>query len=136
MLDTDVVAACLLGEAERADSARQVLDQAEILKAPDYLQVELANVLWKAALQGRVSADSVTAMQQAVLLLGIDWTPAAELLAGATVRAIEARHPVYDMLFVELAARTEALVVSFDRRLQAVAPRWVCAPEAWLASRR
>jgi predicted nucleic acid-binding protein len=47
--------------------------------------------------------------------LGIESVATATLCQGALLRAVTAGVPAYDTLFVELAARTNCPLVTFDR---------------------
>ena len=52
-----------------------------------------------------------------------------ELWRGATMRAIHAGHPAYDVFFVELAIRLRTVVASFDGKLRRRFPEYVKRPE-------
>jgi predicted nucleic acid-binding protein len=133
VVDTDVVAAALLGEAERGDEAAHVLQIAEELLAPTHLQAELANVVWKATVLGHLADEGVAEVLATAGALPIKYVSVNELWEGGVARAILARHPVYDTLFIELAERESALVVSYDRPLRERFPERVRTPAAVLA---
>jgi predicted nucleic acid-binding protein len=118
VVDTDVIASALLGEPQTGDEAARLLAGRWELLAPAHWKAELCNVVWKAARLGRLrleSVDGVLSLAEALPIASID---VAELWRGALGRAIEADHPAYDTLFVELAARLGTFVVSYDRRFR------------------
>jgi len=65
-------------------------------------------------------------VQQAVtnlLALGIEWTSSAQLVRPAARLAVELGHPVYDCLYLALAASHSAPLATADERLRRVAER-------------
>jgi predicted nucleic acid-binding protein len=113
-----VVAAALLGEPGRGDQAEQILVGSYQLLAPAHWQAKLANVVWKATIWGALSKEYVEQILVVASRLPIANVPVSDLWYGAVGRAIAAKHPVYDTLFVELAVREKAPLVSFDRKLK------------------
>jgi predicted nucleic acid-binding protein len=132
VVDTDVVAAALLGEENRGREASALLVRARALMAPAHWKAELANVIWKAVGFGATTAEHVGALLDAADAIPIISVDVAELWRGALARAIAARHPVYDTLFVELAVREQTRVASYDRKLQNQFPMFVSAPSVLL----
>ena len=128
VIDTDVLAAALLGEEGTAALATAVLTGGHELLAPAHWKAELANVVWKAALSGRVAPGAIDEVLTLAAALPITSVDVAELWRGAVASAIEARHPAYDTLFIELAAREETMVVTFDRALRTRFPERALAP--------
>src|SRR5262249_19519899 len=63
----------------------------------------------------------LTDVEQAVthlLAIGITWTPSASLLRPAARLAAELGHPVYDCMYLALAASHSALLATADERLR------------------
>ncbi len=118
MVDTDVVAAALLGEPETGAQAERLLASRLELYAPVHWTAELSNVVWKAVRIGRLAKGTVDRVLSLAEALPIIAVPVAALWRGAVARAIANDHPVYDTLFVELATRLGARVASFDRQLR------------------
>lgn len=134
VVDTDVVAAALLGEEGRGREASSLLARTREAMAPSHWKAELLNVVWKAASFGGLGAADVTALLDLAEAIPVTSTEVAELWRGALARAIAARHPTYDTLFVELAAREGVQVASYDRALARKFPTLVSAPSALLQS--
>lgn len=102
---------------EQEDLARRILVQAEVLLAPDFLRVELANVLWKSTVRGGLDSDQALRIME-----GLDDHPVAlqatePLVPRALRLAVELAHPVYDCVYLALAEREDCRVVTADRRL-------------------
>lgn len=132
VVDTDVVAAALLGEEPRGTHATRLLATADVLLAPSHWKAELANVLWKAVVFGAVSAGALDELFRAAELLPIRSIDVSELWRGATARAVALRQPAHDVLFVELALREGVPMASFDRTLTRKLPRVVRSPSKLL----
>ena len=84
----------------------QALDAADLVLAPELMLTELANTLWKLRRADRLN----------------DLDP-QELLAEALALACHLNHPVYDCLYLALARREAAVLVTADKRLQQLAAR-------------
>ena len=110
---------------------RYVRDEVRFL-VPDLFWAELANVLWKAARQGRctkaAAQQAVTAMQKR----NLPTVPSQMLLDQALALAIAFDRSVYDCLYVVLALQSKTHLVTADERLaNALAARF---PVKWLGS--
>jgi predicted nucleic acid-binding protein len=130
VVDTDVIAAALLGEPRRGREAGRLLASGRGLLAPSHWQAELANVVWKATVLGRLPLERVDAVMAAASRLPVVSVAVSGLWRGAVARAIAVRHPVYDTLFVELAEREGTRVVSYDRAFREKFPGVVVEPVA------
>ena len=110
---------------------RYVKDEVRFV-LPDLFWAELANVLWKAARQGRctkmTARRAVTAMQE----FNLPTVPSQLLLDEALALAFAFDRSVYDCLYVALALRSKAQLVTADERLaNALAAR---LPVKWLGA--
>ena len=100
-----------------SDRAERLLGANEDLIAPDLLPIEAANALWKKTVRREISARDA---EQALALLqesGLVLRPTGPLLAPALAIAHRLDHPVYDCVYVALARRERARLVTSDRRL-------------------
>ena len=88
------------------------------LVAPDLIIAECANVAWRRVRDGQVSVDQAEASLKALP----DWfqtlTPSADLHQSAFRIARTLSHPVYDCLYIALAARDAAPLITADKALQ------------------
>lgn len=132
VVDTDVIAAAVLGEPRVGEEAGRLLAGRWEILAPSHWKAEFANVLWKAARSGRVAAENIDCLLTIAEGLPIASVPTEELWRGAVARAVLSDHPVYDTLFVELAARSRTHVASYDQPLQKRFPSLVKRPAAIL----
>jgi len=115
VVDTDVVAYFLLGTEAFVSEARMALEVVSRPLAPGHWEAELTNVLWMAIRAGALSADEGPVRLGLARRLGIESVATATLCQGALLRALTTGVPVYDTLFVELAARTGCPLVTFDK---------------------
>ena len=94
------------------------LTAASLVIAPALLLTEVANVLWKLqrAKALRDGADPQDLLRTAAELVD-HLEPDRSLQAEALALAIRLNHPVYDCLYLALARREAATLVSRDQRL-------------------
>ncbi len=115
VVDTNVVAYLLLGTKAFVDEARDALRAEVDLLAPAHWEAELANVLWMAVRSGVLPPEEGPMRLSLARRLGIETVATATLCQGALLRSLASGLSVYDTLFVELAARTDCLLVTFDK---------------------
>jgi predicted nucleic acid-binding protein len=105
VLDASAAVRLILSYPSAADLAERVGGAALVL-APELMLTELANTLWKLRRADRLN----------------DLDP-QELQAEALALACHLNHPVYVCLYLALARREAASLISSDRRLNALAER-------------
>lgn len=99
---------------------------------PDLFWAEFANILWKAARQGRCTKDEGDAAIAAMRNRGLPTVPSTELVADAFRFANAFGRTVYDSLYVALAVTAKAHLVTADEKLaNAVAAH---LPVKWLGT--
>ncbi|MDI7267274.1 MAG: type II toxin-antitoxin system VapC family toxin [Myxococcota bacterium] len=128
VLDTDVIAAALLGEPDRGEEASRFIARCREPMAPAHWKAELASVVWKAVVLGRLPRDRIGVVLDEASRLPITSVDVSDLWQGAVMRAAGAKHPVYDVLFVELAVRECTVVASYDRDFRRAFPDLVILP--------
>ncbi len=91
--------------------------------APELMLTELANTLWKLQWAHRLNdldpQELLAEARELVARLESD----RHLQAEALALACHLNHPVYDCLYLALARREAASMISSDRRLNALAER-------------
>lgn len=101
--------------------ARRILDGyragALNLAAPDLLNAELGNIVWKKQAYQGLDGDDARAVIDGFRNLVIAFTPTADLLADAYNLAITHRRTVYDSLYLALTIQEECQFVTADERL-------------------
>ena len=117
------VAVKLLVEEPDSGAARELAASGRELHAPRLMASEVANALWRKARVGQIErADAGSAM---ALLpeMPVRWNDDETVSADAVRLALSLDHPVYDCVYLALAHRVGATVVTADRRFaNAVAP--------------
>lgn len=116
VLDASAIAAALFRESG-ADRARAVLTSSRTLHAPDLVHAELANVIWKRFRRGDIDRDEAGELLQDLLCLPLRITPSAELVEPALQLGLATDRTVYDCLYVALAIRLGAEMLTADKRL-------------------
>jgi predicted nucleic acid-binding protein len=100
-----------------SDEADRVRDGEDDVLAPDLLLVEVANALWRKAAAREISFREADAAFDLVRRSGIDLHPSGPLLPRAMEVARRLGHPVYDCVYIALAEREDAALVTADQRL-------------------
>lgn len=130
VVDTNVVAYLLLGTEQYVDEARTFMATLDAALAPALWEAELANVLWMAIRNKILTVEEATSRLALADSLGIHAVPNRTLWQGALVRAHQAGVAVYDTLFVELAAREQLPLATFDAALLRTFPNIAARPAA------
>lgn len=115
VVDTNVVAYLLLGTERFVDEAMTCFEAVSDPVAPAHWEAELTSVVWMAIRAGVLPAEEGPVRLGLARRLGIESVATATLCQGALLRAVSAGVPVYDTLFVELAARVGCPLVTFDK---------------------
>ena len=117
VVDASAMLCLITGHPEALEIERRVA-QSSLVLAPALMLTEVANVLWK--LQ-RAAALPVAADPQGLLRAAAELVdhlePDRHLQAEALALAIRLNHPVYDCLYLALARREAASLLSCDQRL-------------------
>lgn len=117
VVDASVAAKWFIEETGRAQAIR-LLDFSD-RQAPDLLLAEVANVVWKKALRGQITAHQARFVCASIAGYFDAIHPSETLIEDAIRMAVLLRHPIYDCLYLACAARAGAYLVTADRRLLA-----------------
>jgi predicted nucleic acid-binding protein len=138
VLDASVAAKWLLPAAKES-----LLDQANRLAAlhvkrelqllaPDLIEAEIGNVLWKAVRRNRISRANAEKSLRDFVALEIATIPTSDLLEQALQIAVAWDRSFYDSLYVALAVSAKAELITADERLvNALGSRF---PVRWLGA--
>lgn len=121
IVDASVAFKWLVPESD-SDAALALFETTEPLYAPDLVLTEVANAMW--ARLRKVDGDHGPAVKAAASALPRMLTllvPVVELLPRAIELAFNLQHPIYDCLYLALAEREKAALITADRRLIATA---------------
>ena len=122
VVDASVAVKWLVDE-EDADVADQLMASGQELHAPRLMASEVANVLWRKARVGQIERADAGAAMTLLTDMPVRWNDDETVGADAVRLALTLDHPVYDCVYLALAHRIGATVVTADRRFAAaVAP--------------
>ncbi|MEG3086687.1 type II toxin-antitoxin system VapC family toxin [Sphingomonas sp. PB4P5] len=109
------VAVKFVAQEDGSDAAYEIVDGPEVLIALDWTLVEVASALWKKVKFSRLLAVHAEDNLDCLPKLFERLYPAEPLLAESLKLAFRLRHPIYDCLYLALAIREDADVITADR---------------------
>jgi len=121
VLDASVALRWLLDEAE-AVTAFELLEK-YILHAPDFLLVEVSNVLWVKTRAQRLNREGAEELYARLTELPITYWPTAELIARSRAASFAYDLTLYDTLYVALSARSGHPLATADQGIVAALQR-------------
>jgi predicted nucleic acid-binding protein len=102
------------------------------LLAPDLIEAEIGNILWKAVRRNRISQSEAQNSLRRYAALGIQALPTSDLMGQALQIALACDRSFYDSLYVALAVATKTELITADERLvNALGSRF---PVRWLGA--
>lgn len=120
VLDSNLGVKWVLDE-DLSEKARSVRDEflrgLHELLAPDVFMVEAAHALTRAQRQGRITPGEVDDLITDLMATPPDFHPHTPLLSRAIAISVQARHGVYDCLYVALAEREGCALLTADTRM-------------------
>jgi predicted nucleic acid-binding protein len=122
VLDASAAVRLILADPAATDLAERVGGAALVL-APELMLTELANTLWKLQRADRLNVLDPQELLAEARELVDRLEPDRHLQPEALALACHLNHPVYDCLYLALARREAASLISSDRRLNALAER-------------
>ena len=120
VVDASVVLRIVTGHLEAPGLQQQLFDSSFVL-APALLQTEVANGLWTLKRAGALADLNPQDLLKEATELVDHLEPDQNLQVEALALAIHLNHSVYDCLYLALARREAAELLTVDRRLQALA---------------
>ncbi len=118
VIDASVALKWVLSETG-SDAADALLDQD--LMAPALWLAEAANVLWRKARTGDITAEQASARLSELMNAPVGSLGMEPYLEQALKLAVEIGHPVYDCIYLALALHHRTHVVTADRRFASAA---------------
>ena len=115
VVDASVVVKWFVNE-EGSDSAKLLRDGPHQLFAPQLMALEVGNVLRNKTRRGELRSLEAEAFASNIPALALNWTEDGDLVVDAVRLALALDHPVYDCVYLALAQRLGATVVTSDRR--------------------
>ena len=122
VVDANVVVKWLVDEDQVEEAARVLQSESE-LHAPRFMAAEVADVLWQKANRSEISPEAAGTLADSLGSLPLIWADDEAFLSDAVRLAIEIGHPAYDCIYLALARRLGAPLVTADMRfVNRVAP--------------
>jgi predicted nucleic acid-binding protein len=97
-------------------SARRLLTGTEDLLVPDLIFSEVGNILWKRVRSQQMSEAEAQTVLQSLGTLPLVVSPSWPLALSALMIACQAQRTVYDNLYLALAVRENAIMVTADEK--------------------
>lgn len=115
MLDASVLAALYVDDpaTEQSEAALSHL-AGDDLHAPDFVVLEVANVLWKRVRREELHAEDAMAAIADLSAASIHLHPVSNLVAQALALALAHAFTTYDATYVALATRVGGIVITND----------------------
>ncbi len=102
---------------------RESVLNSDLVQAPELMLTEVANALWRLQRAGQLPAERLQRrLSRAAELVDVI-EPDRHLQVEALALACHCDHPVYDCLYLALAGREAAGLLTADQRLQQLADR-------------
>ena len=91
--------------------------------APDIILAEVRNALLTRVRRGLSSRQEAAQAEAEFIGLGMTVEPSRDLLSSAFALGLSLEHPIYDCLYLALAAERAGTLVTADRRMSELARR-------------
>lgn len=115
VLDASVVVKWYLDE-DSSEAARTMQGQEFDVAAPQFLLVEVANVLWKHSRKGALDSSTASEILAALEQAPIRWHEDMDLFQGGFLLATQTGRTVYDCLYLALARQSDRSLITADRK--------------------
>ncbi|MEX2168595.1 MAG: type II toxin-antitoxin system VapC family toxin [Pirellulales bacterium] len=134
VVDASVIGAAHLRE-DYTDVAKELLAVTANLYAPDIIDAEFANALWKRHRRGEMEANEAQQLLKEVAFLPLRIVSCLELASEALEIAIDTGRTVYDSLYLALAIQQKVKLITADKRfVNALAKSPYAKHIEWLGS--
>jgi predicted nucleic acid-binding protein len=118
VVDASVVVKWFVPEIH-SDKARRLLTLSHEYFAPDVLLAEAANTIWKKVRRRELRPEDGRRLVVDIGRIAVDAIPCRLLVDDACALAVTTERTVYDCLYLALAVRLDALMLTADERLMA-----------------
>lgn len=111
----------MMEESPQAAEFRELVITAEVVLAPELMLTEVANALWRLQRAGQLELEGLHQRLSKASDLVDHIEPDRHLQVEALALACHLDHPVYDCLYLALARREAAMLLTADQRLEKLA---------------
>ncbi len=116
VMDTSVALEIAMGSSDGISFQSLMMEQ-EVCVAPSFFRVEMANAVRSQVSRGLIPArGAIDLYNRSLDLMDVFW-PSEDLFPEALTEAIRLNHLVYDIVYLVLARRLGATLLSKDKRL-------------------
>ena len=120
VLDASAVIGVVLSMPDSLQHVK-LLEDAHLVLAPDLFVAEVCNAVWRYRRAALLSSSECESVLERALELADRLESSHNLYLEAFALAERHGHPVYDTLYLVLARRNNALILTRDRRLAKLA---------------
>jgi predicted nucleic acid-binding protein len=120
VLDASAAVGIVIGTTS-VDTFGSIIANADLVIAPDLFTAEVCNAFWKYGKAGQLTTDACKNGVGRALALTDRLESSHTLHGEAFALALRYSHPVYDTLYLVLARRNSATLLTMDRRLAELA---------------
>ena len=113
VVDASVAVKWLIAE-DGSDAAHRLVAGGDDLHAPRLMASEIANALWRKSRLGEIERSRAGALTATVSKMPVRWSADETVCADAVRLALALDRPVYDCVYLALAYRIGAQVVTAD----------------------
>lgn len=99
-----------------SNHAENILSSEQDLIAPDFLLIEVSNVLWKKVLRNEIQSKEAHYILQQLRSGFLDLIPIDRLVERGLEIGVALSHPVYDCLYLALAEKENVKVITADEK--------------------
>ncbi len=117
VLDASAAIEVVLGRSQ-AGRLGGVLEEADVVLAPDLFIAEVVNTIWKYHRFERLGLDACDRAMESALALVDNLISSKEIYGEAFLLARTAHRPAYDMFYLALARREDAVFLTLDKTLR------------------
>jgi predicted nucleic acid-binding protein len=115
VVDASVAAKWIFEEIHSAAAHNLLLSSAELL-APEFIEIEIGNILWKKVRSGTVAREDGDAQLALFRSLNLSLFSTQTISHAAYYIAVETDRTYYDSLYLALAISQNCLLVTADRK--------------------
>jgi predicted nucleic acid-binding protein len=116
VVDASAAVEIALG-SEFSQTFQEVLNEADVVLAPDTFPAEITNVFWKYGHHSHLPADICQHGIAYCLDLIDDYVPTQHLCREVFSESIRLEHAAYDVFYLVVARRNDAAVLTRDKKM-------------------
>lgn len=115
VIDASVAVKWLVDE-RGSDAAQELLAREAELHAPRLMASEVANALWCKARRGEIDSILAGTLATGIPDMPVQWSNDETITADAVRLSLSLNHPVYDCIYLALAYRRNAVILTADHK--------------------